>query len=70
MTVYVITCTDPADRGSECWPHGVYRSQDAARNAYRRLCHDSYVTVRLNAVRVHEPRRHSATRRKSVCSNR
>jgi hypothetical protein len=65
MTVYVITCTDPADRGSECWPHGVYRSQDAARNAYRRLCHDSYVTVRLNAVRVHEPRR-QAKRRKSV----
>lgn len=61
MTVYVVVCCDPADRGSELWTHGVYETEAQARRVFDRLTRDSYLTVRLDAKPV-QPRRQ--TRRK------
>ena len=52
MTVYVVTCCDPADRGSELWAHGAYATMAQARRVYDRLCRDTYFTVRINRLRV------------------
>lgn len=56
MSVWVVICTDPADRGSECWTHGVYESKETARRVYNRLIEDGYLTVRIDRKRVYPKR--------------
>lgn len=52
MTVYVVICTDPADRGSELWTHGVYCNKESARRVYNRLVAENHVTVRIDKKKV------------------
>ena len=52
MTIYVVTCCDPADYGLEMWAHGAYTTMAQARRVYDRLCRDTYFTVRINKLRV------------------
>lgn len=54
MTVYVVVCCDPSDRGAECWTHGVYASKVTARRVWRRLTDDTTRTVRLDQKHVYE----------------
>lgn len=56
MTVWIVTCADPADHGAgECWAHGAYRTKAQAQRVYRRLCDTTYFTVRINRLRLQEP---------------
>jgi hypothetical protein len=52
MTVHVVTCCDPADRGTELWAHGAYATKAQAMRVVQRLKRDGYWTVRINALRV------------------
>ena len=52
MTVHVVVCCDPADRGSELWTHGVYTSIETARRVCQRLTNETYWTVRVDSLRV------------------
>lgn len=52
MSVWVVICTDPADRGCECWTHGVYANEASARRVLDRLRTNTYWTVRLDRRRV------------------
>lgn len=56
MTVYVVVCCDPADNGSELWTHGVYATKKQARRVFERLTADGYLTVRLDAKPVRQPK--------------
>ena len=51
MTVYVVTCADP-EPGGEVWAHAAYATMAQAKRVYRRLCDDTYFTVRINKLRV------------------
>lgn len=60
MTVYVVICTDPSDRGAECWTHGVYADKKTARRVFERLRDDTTWTVRLDP-KVVRPRKTGAS---------
>jgi hypothetical protein len=62
MTVWVVTCADPAGDKGHCWAYGAYATREMARRTTERLKDATYWTVRLNACRVRGTARREGSR--------